>query len=578
MRKTKGVAGMKRLKRFCVLFVLIFAAAILALPVSAASTGRVTELDFTGILEKSGKCRITLVVNMQFDDPSGEIMLPLGENVSGVSVAGGGAYKKTVDDSVWVVLRSSRGTVGTRTCVISYTKANCIKNVSDGQELDVQLVCPLWEMVIDHVTYSLTLPAEFDAKPGYRSGYYGETVNAKDVVDGQTIRGEISGGLLDRESVDLVMKLPANYVRLWHQTGETSTVDIILFCLFAALGLLYWYLTLRNPIVRRQTQKRPPEGLSAWEFPHIVQGSSLDPTLLISEWAVLGYLTVRVEKNGRIRLSPRIPMGSERRPLESGIFKSLFPNGETVAADTPDFRRVCKKASQDAKGYWSGRLYSRKSGNPLFTDLAAALAMGFSWMYAMDWILPSWTLRILILLPFLALGIAAGILLQQSFRAILRGRTDGLLTGAAALLVTLLLCGGDGSALMPLGGVLLQLLDAAGTLHGGKCLPSALEWAAQIRAFRRFLRQASPHHLQLVLAQDGQYFYNLLPYAEAMGIGRQFASCFANLPMEPCAWLQGDRLHYQTAAEFYRYYKAVRGKMQGRRGVRLPTGPDRTEI
>ena len=46
-------------------------------------------------------------------------------------------------------------------------------------------------------------------------------------------------------------------------------------------------------------------------------------------------------------------------------------------------------------------------------------------------------------------------------------------------------------------------------------------------------------------------------------MGSRFARSFANIQMEPCAWLEGERIRYQTALEFYEIYREVLGKMRG---------------
>ena len=102
-----------------------------------------------------------------------------------------------------------------------------------------------------------------------------------------------------------------------------------------------------------------------------------------------------------------------------------------------------------------------------------------------------------------------------------------------------------------------------------------MEMIAQIQAFRRYLKASNTHHLQLMLHQDSQYFYDVLPYAEAMGMGRTFARRFANIQMEPCAWLECEALQNATALEFYEYYRAVVRRMHGKGGrIRVKRHPD----
>lgn len=58
------------------------------------------------------------------------------------------------------------------------------------------------------------------------------------------------------------------------------------------------------------------------------------------------------------------------------------------------------------------RLFSAKSGNPRLVAWCASLVFGLVWFRAADYLLPAWTLRFLLLLPILFLGVTAGHLLQ----------------------------------------------------------------------------------------------------------------------------------------------------------------------
>ena len=52
------------------------------------------------------------------------------------------------------------------------------------------------------------------------------------------------------------------------------------------------------------------------------------------------------------------------------------------------------------------------------------------------------------------------------------------------------------------------------------------------------------------LQRDPQYFYRTLPYAEAMGLGAQFARKFGDTELEPCEWYHEPNLP-RTASGFY---------------------------
>ena len=57
-----------------------------------------------------------------------------------------------------------------------------------------------------------------------------------------------------------------------------------------------------------------------------------------------------------------------------------------------------------------------------------------------------------------------------------------------------------------------------------------------------------------MLRRDPQYFYKMLPYAEAMGLGRRFVALFHDVKLEPCQWYEAARGIPTTASAFYDHY------------------------
>jgi len=130
-----------------------------------------------------------------------------------------------------------------------------------------------------------------------------------------------------------------------------------------------------------------------------------------------------------------------------------------------------------------------------------------------------------------------------------------------------------GGTLLPVLALVFQYLSAFGTYRGGKRTSAGLNAIAEIHGYRHELKTTGSYQLQLYLNQDPFFFYKILPYAEVMGIGRQFAESFENIRLEPCPWYFREDTHYRTAEEFYPYFMDTLQRMQrkakGRFGRRL---------
>ena len=92
------------------------------------------------------------------------------------------------------------------------------------------------------------------------------------------------------------------------------------------------------------------------------------------------------------------------------------------------------------------------------------------------------------------------------------------------------------------------------TCHGGKRCAYGDEVVAQVMGFRRFLMRVSEHHVLQMQVRDPQYFYKMLPYAEAMGLGRKFVELFHDCRLEPCQWYNTARKVPTSATAFYESY------------------------
>ena len=57
--------------------------------------------------------------------------------------------------------------------------------------------------------------------------------------------------------------------------------------------------------------------------------------------------------------------------------------------------------------------------------------------------------------------------------------------------------------------------------------------------FRRFLETAEKDRLRLLVEQDPQYFYNVLPYAYVLGVSSKWIARFDEIADAPPTWLEG---------------------------------------
>ena len=102
---------------------------------------------------------------------------------------------------------------------------------------------------------------------------------------------------------------------------------------------------------------------------------------------------------------------SIRRSAEEEASRLLEGQSVYIAAQ--------KKAEKSARSYWNGRLYEKRRGRPGILRACAVLLCGFAALSAADRVIPSMTLRPLLLAAAALAGVIWGAAMQYALRGVL---------------------------------------------------------------------------------------------------------------------------------------------------------------
>lgn len=534
--------------------VLIFFVCLLALsPCVFAAEGTITDMKTDCAIAQNGICQITQTVTIDITGIERDLEFPLAEGAKKASIAGYHARKSADGECVTLVLHNDAGFSGARTFTLLYSLDKMISEADGVQTLTLPLLYPKWDFPITRYSFTISLPKPFESMPAFSSGYYGDVIeDYMDVkVSAGLIRGEVPDGLLDHESLTMTLDVESGYFSGTYASWSVNWVATLLIAVFSFLTVLYWFLFLRSPFVRSSPRPVPPDAVLPGDLPLLLAGARPDFNMLVCHWAQLGYLTISVNKKGHIRLQKRVDMGNERRRLEQKLFSALFVRGDTCYAESLVYKRAAQTSFAAIPSYWNRRLYQKTSGSAAIMRLLCAIVGGITLFSTMSLLLPVMALRWLLLIGSFLLGAALSVLIQLGPQALVLHRALQLTFAAAAAVVQLVLSNLAESFPVMLLAVVLSIFTGIMTLHGGKRTQTGAQFISQVMGFRRFLRKQDEKSLRSQLYRDGQYFYRMLPYAEAMGIGRDFARQFGNLELETCDWYTESKPLPRTAPEFY---------------------------
>ena len=192
---------------------------------------------------------------------------------------------------------------GEQTYVIKYTYNLGKDPAKNYDELYYNIIGNEWDTVIGNVTFTITMPKEFDSsKLGFSSGKVGSTDNSKVKynVSENKITGSYNDILKVGEALTIRCELPEGY---FVGAGlSINIIDYIMFLIpivFLGIAILLWYKFGRDNQVIETVEFYPPEGFNSLEVGFLYKGKAenKDVTSLLIFLANKGYIEIINKKN-----------------------------------------------------------------------------------------------------------------------------------------------------------------------------------------------------------------------------------------------------------------------------------------
>ena len=552
-----------------ILLLVLILSLLLALPVQAAETNT---WSVTASVDREGTARMSVRATLRMDTPVTRLVIPLGQGAGSLNVNGVSLRVRKVDGVPSAVLESDSGFTGIQVFNLTYTLTGCVTG-ENNWNLVLPLLADGLAYGIDRLDFQVTLPGATDALPTFTSGYYGEdvdnymTVSVKDGV----ITGSVDTALRDRENLTLTMKTDPELFPRTNEAGRLFSWSMALALVCLVLGLAYWFLRLRWKLPRPAPQSQAPFGIGPGQIRSYLLTGGPDLALLVVSWAQAGYLTIHMNGEQTVTLHKRMDMGNERSAFEQRLFRSVFGHGQLAETSGRGFQSIRVKV--DGSRLRLRGQFRRDSGNPLVLRMlgcAMGVLAGFG---AGDVLVSSGSGRgLLLVLTAVCCGIASW-LTQEAPRGLLTWDRRPLwlaLPGAALLLMVGLL---SGRLLMALLVCLYQLLVGFAVLFGGRRSEAGRQTVQSILGFRRYLRTMDKKTVNRIMVQNPGYYYDMAPFALALGVDRSFASGFEAVRLPPCPYLVTDVPQGSRAPEWYpllrQVTQSIRGHVPRRPGGRV---------
>lgn len=411
-------------------------------------------------------------------------------------------YEKSTENN-YTVLRIGDADVtvtGYKHYTISYDYV-LGQDVADGyDELYFNIIGDEWGLYIDNVSFTITMPKEFDSSLlGFSTGGYGFT--GSDIVEYYTDGLEIEGFLWEElepyQALTVRLELEEGYFyfnQVLHMIKLSTMVIIPLICL--VFVLFVWMKYGRDKKVIETVEFYPPEGMSSADVAYWYKGRlpKKDIVALLIELANEGYIAIHdgdgAGQGSEYTIERIKPYPHDLDEDKKRFFEGLFESGKDIVTGDDLKNKFYHTLNQISSNYGhsgkKGRIYTQKSTR----------------LQLLCWLL---VIACFVLDVVILSNILAG---NERFIPFVIG---------------------------------LPILAAAFWL--ARYVPSRTEEShrnlEKITGFKKFLETAEKDRLEMLVHEDPKYFYNILPYAYVLDVSDKWVNKFENIAIEPPEWYSG---------------------------------------
>ncbi len=475
---------------------------------------------------------------------------------------------------------------GPQEYVIKYTYNLGKDPVKSYDELYYNIIGNEWDTVIGNITFSITMPKEFDSsKLGFSSGSVGSTDNSKINynVSGNTITGSYNGILLENEALTVRCELPEGYfVGAGLDINLLNYIVYLLPIIFLIISILLWYRFGRDEQVIETVEFYPPAGFNSLEVGFLYKGEATnqDVTSLLIYLANKGYIKiVETEEKSLFAKSKGFKIIKLKDYDGDNVNEKLFLNGlfargklnNSSLSESGDLQNKTATLEVTSSDLYD-RFYitmanillninNKENKNKIFEKSASKKSKFIILMiittYCLITIQPvleygESNLLMALLFP----GIGFTVLFRMLFDSKLINSTSSKFSAIISILFVIVW--GLGFAGIPwsmmvlpalqqdsiyLIGYIIGIFCALGMticlIYLPKRTPYGNEILGKIRGFKTFLETAEKDQLEAMVAKNPTYFYNILPYTYVLGVSDKWIKKFEVISMQAPNWYDG---------------------------------------
>ena len=484
--------------------------------------------------------------------------------------------------------------IGKKNYVIKYTYNLGKDPIKDYDELYYNIIGDEWDTAIGNITFTIKMPKSFDgSKLGFSSGYIGSTDsnNIKYSVNDNIITGSYDGILKPYEALTVRCELEEGYfVGAKSNTNYLIYLIYIIPVLFLLISLYFWYKYGRDNNIVETVEFYPPEGLNSLEVGFLYKGKAdtVDVASLLIYLANKKYIKISEiaqkslffkYKDFKItKLKEYDGNNANEQLFFKGLFKSKISQlslsgsdidkeslNEVTSADLRDsFYSTTNEILRNMNNKDNKNKILEKSASDkqtvvklliiitnLLITVPAVIAYGDIPLILENFILTTFGFKI-IWDYFDNSNMDRKTGICRIFTKIIALL---LIEGIFIIIPIFLVFPAITQELSYFYGYILGIICIIGMFIVLKYLPKRTKYGyellGRLKGFKNFLETAEIDKLEAMVTQNPTYFYDILPYAYALGISDKWIKNFETITIQAPSWY--DSLNTFDVTTFYSF-------------------------
>lgn len=548
---------------FC--FVFLTQINIFGITASASASYTITGYDIDMVVNEDNTYDITERINVNFKENSHGIYrkIPLknppdgksNSKISNVKVNEEFSLSKENGYQIIKIGKSDEFVKGDHSYTISY-KYNFGKDpLKYADVLYFNLIGEEWDTVISNVTFKITMPKDFDESllsifDTQIAGF--KEKNVVYSVKGNEISGYLKNPLREGTALTVILQLPEGYfVGASNNVNEDAGKVMLLsgFCVLTA-AVLWLVFGRESKAIDGKLRYYPPSGWNPAEVGLCYYGRVKTSGILslVIYLAGKGYLKFRdiarvgTSASNRRFVIVKLREYDGRNECERLFLDGLFKSEESVSTIClqEGFYDTYKKVKSKLKSKEVRRLLFEPSSVNKIPFLVAMAILIYSAITAVPMLGYEKVSSIIFILLLSGAGFSVAVVwLMGKARVCIQALIAApALLGFVPWYYRVLPCLKQDSAyiVMYIVGVVCIAIILTFVMIMPKRTEFGFQKLAEIKSFRNFLETAENSELDMLISQNPQYFYEIMPYAYALGVADKWLQKFSLFDLEYPTW------------------------------------------